>query len=151
MTSTPAPRASETSKMSSDCISPTLNRRKSSFRYRWRSRKNVHDDAEGGTVLRRSQSAKEVRGTGNTLIEIKTPDILSNTGNASFERSKSGQKKEGSSSNLLQTFRLKRTQTLSSIVATWNKSMRINKRKSQSFRHLENFFTFDSRYLDEGS
>jgi hypothetical protein len=141
-----------TNSASVDATSPTLNRRKTSFRYRWRSRKNVLDESAGGPVLRRSQSAKEVRGTGNHLtgshlIEpTKSPDIMSSPGNVFDD--KSGPKKEASTSNLFQTFRLKRTKTLSSIVATWNKSMRINKRKSQSFRHLENFFSsFDSRYF----
>ena len=150
-TSTSPPAATNATKPDSgtDLVtSPSMNRRKTSFRYRWRSRKNVLDDGVGvgGPLLRRSQSAKEVRGTAHHMTEqLKSPDLLSRPENP-FQN-KSGQKKEGSSSNLFQTFRLKRTMTLSSIVATWNKSMRINnKRKSQSFRHLENFFTsFDSR------
>ena len=147
-TSPPAATNSSNSESGTGHVtSPSVNRRKTSFRYRWRSRKNVLDDnvGVGGPLLRRSQSAKEVRGTSHHLTEPpKSPDPLSRPGDA-FQ-TKTGQKKEGSSSNLFQTFRLKRTKTLSSIVATWNKSMRINKRKSQSFRHLENFFTsFDSR------
>ena len=127
------------------CTSPNLNRRKLSFRNRWRSRKNVLEDG-GGPVLRRSQSAKEVRGNGSAN-NLSTKNLNQTVSNDKSEIIIC-QKKEDSSSNLFQTFRLKRTRTLSSIVANWNKSIRINKRKSQSFRHLENFFTsFDQRYF----
>ena len=117
--------------------SPNLNRRKLSFRNRWRSRKNVVDD---GPCLRRSQSAKEVRGS-------CTADIIAPCSTEPACSDKQCPKKDGSSANIFGTFRLKRTRTLSSIVATWNKSIRISKRKSQSFRHLENFFSpFEQRY-----
>jgi len=128
---------------------PSLTRRKLSFRNRWRSRKNVGDDG-GGTVLRRSQSAKEVRGICHAdSLSIRSPVDVSGPSNVEkIFSEKIDPKKEDSTTNLFRTFRLKRTLTLSSIVATWNKSIRINKRKSQSFRHLENFFTsFDQRYI----
>ena len=141
-----------TTTAAAETSSPSLTRRKLSFRNRWRSRKNIGDDS-GGTVLRRSQSAKEVRGICQAdSLSIRSPADLSSPSNVenSFSE-KSDPKKDDSTTNLFRTFRLKRTRTLSSIVATWNKSIRINKRKSQSFRHLENFFTpFEQRYSSCG-